>query len=100
MERWGGIGLVPDAPCPHSEHPPLTPEQTGGGAAERPRPPDAFAHMKRAGRQMRPAQDMAAADGGHPIRLFGFLILGRLLELALGHPGHQHVARPCKAGGG
>ncbi len=54
----GDIGLVPDVPCPHSGNPHLPPMQTGGGAAFRPRPPDAFSDIENGIRRFNPRLEL------------------------------------------
>src|SRR3546814_13448686 len=60
---------------------------------------------KEGGPHCGPPSCRSASLGSSPIapfdRLFaGFLLLGRVLELALRHPGYEHIARAGKTCGG
>src|SRR3546814_14111888 len=60
---------------------------------------------KEGGPHCGPPSCRSASLGSSPIapfdRLFaGFLLLGRVLELALRHPGYEHIARAGKICGG
>src|SRR5688572_29425347 len=96
----GGISLVPDVPCPHPGKPHLPPMQTGGGAAERPRPPEAFTRTKKDGPRTRPAEIWSPRTAATPFRAIGFLLLRIFLEQPLGHAGDEDVTRPGKVGRG